>query len=218
MLHRLGVDSIIYGGASLAVRGLQIFLIPIYSRVLGLDDYGVIETIAIAGALVNLTVALEISQGMARHIADTPDDLVRRAFASTAIGFAVFAYAAFFLIVAAFADGLAPWLLVGKTPPQTLVVAAAAIAVNGVFAIVQDLLRWQLRPWFYAMASFAYASGSAGVGIWLVELEGAGVVGVFWGQLAGASLGLGISLWYRAFTALSSATVVGRRFSLSLVL
>ncbi len=193
MLHRLGIDSVVYGGASLVVRGLQIFLIPIYSRALGSDDYGVIEIVAIAGALVNLTVALEISQGMARYIADAQDEPARRAFASTAIGFAVLAYAVFALAVAAFADGLAPWLFDGKAPPKTFALAAAAIAVNGVFVIVQDLLRWQLRPGSYLVASLAYALGSAGVGIWLVAVQGIGVAGVFWGQLAGALLGMVVS-------------------------
>lgn len=193
-LQRLGRDTLLYGLSTLLVRGLQIFLIPVYSRALGSGDYGVVETVAIAGALVNLTVAMEISQGMARYIADAPDEPARRAFASTAVGFAALAYAAFALAVAVFSDGLSQWLLAGQAPPQTLALAASAIAVNGVFVIVQDLLRWQLRPGSYVMASLAYALGSAGVGIWLVAVQGAGVAGVFWGQLAGALLGAAVSL------------------------
>lgn len=193
-LQRLGRDTLLYGLATLLVRGLQIFLIPVYSRALGSGDYGVVETVAIAGALVNLTVALEISQGMARYIADASDERARRAFASTAVGFTALAYVAFALAVAAFDDELAHWLLAGKAPPQTLALAAAAIAVNGVFVVVQDLLRWQLRPGSYVAASLAYAVGSAGVGIWLVAVQGVGVAGVFWGQLAGALLGLVVSL------------------------
>lgn len=192
--RRLGRDTLFYGLATLLVRGLQIFLIPVYSRALGSGDYGVVETVAIAGALVNLTVALEISQGMARYIADAPDERARRAIASTAVGFAAIAYAAFALAVAAFSDELAQGLLAGQAPSQTLALAAAAIAVNGVFVIVQDLLRWQLRPGSYVVASLAYALGSAGVGIWLVAVQGIGVAGVFWGQLAGALLGLVVSL------------------------
>jgi O-antigen/teichoic acid export membrane protein len=193
-LQRLGRDTLLYGLSTLLVRGPQIFLIPVYSRALGSGEYGVVETVAIAGALVNLTVALEISQGMARYIADTPDDSARRALASTAVAFAALAYALFALAVAAFSNELSDWLLAGQAPPQTLTLAAVAIAINGVFVIVQDLLRWQLRPGSYLMASLAYALGSGGVGIWLVALQGIGVAGVFWGQLAGAVLGLAVSL------------------------
>jgi O-antigen/teichoic acid export membrane protein len=193
-LQRLSRDTLLYGLSTLLVRGLQIFLIPVYSRTLGSGEYGVVETVAIAGALVNLTIALEISQGMARYIADSPDESARRALASTAVAFAALAYAAFALAVAAFSVGLSDWLLAGQAPPQTLTLAAAAIAINGVFVIVQDLLRWQLRPGSYVMASLAYALGSGGVGIWLVAVQGIGVAGVFWGQLAGAMLGLVVSL------------------------
>lgn len=193
MLERLARDSLSYGVAMLLVRGLQIFLLPVYTRVLGAHEYGIVETVTITGALISLTVALEISQGMARYIADAQDERARRAFASTAIGFAVLAYAAFALTVAVFADGLTSWLFVDKAPPQTLVLAAAAIAVNGVFVIVQDLLRWQLQPGSYLVASLAYALCSAGGGIWLVAVQGIGVTGVFWGQLAGALLGMVVS-------------------------
>lgn len=222
MLERLARDSLSYGVAMLLVRGLQIFLLPVYTRVLGSDDYGIVETVTIAGALISLTVALEISQGMARHIADAQDECARRAFASTAIGFTVLAYAAFALAVAVFADGLTSWLFVDKASPQTIVLVAAAIAVNGVFVIVQDLLRWQLRPGSYVMASLAYALGSAGVGIWLVVMQGIGVAGVFWGQLAGATLGLVVSL-ARASGLLARVFDVHRlrtmlRYSLPLVL
>lgn len=221
-LQRLGRDTLLYGLSTLLVRGLQIFLIPVYSRALGSGEYGVVETVAIAGALVNLTIALEISQGMARYIADTPDDSARRALASTAVAFAALAYAVFALAVATFSDELSDWLLEGKAQPQTLTLAAVAIAINGVFVIVQDLLRWQLRPGSYVMASLAYALGSAGVGIWLVAVQGTGVAGVFWGQLAGALLGLAVSL-VRAGGLLARVFDVERlrtmlRYSLPLVL
>jgi O-antigen/teichoic acid export membrane protein len=194
MLRRLGIDSVVYGIATLLVRGIQIFLIPVYSQALGSGGYGVVETVAIFGALANLTVALEISQGMARYIADAPDERARRNIASTAVGFASLAYATFALAVAAFSDDLAQWLLAGQAPSLTLAMAAAAIALNGIFVIVQDLLRWQLRPGSYLAASLAYVLGSATVGIWLVAVQDVGVAGVFGAQLAGAVFGLAVSL------------------------
>jgi O-antigen/teichoic acid export membrane protein len=194
MLGRLGIDSVVYGVSALAVRGLQILLIPIYSQVLSPGEYGVVETVAILGALVNLTVALEISQGMARYIADSPDESASRIYASTALAFAAAAYAAFALVVLAFAADLTQVFFAGQTSSLTLELAAMAIAVNGVFVIFQDLLRWQLRPGSYLAASLAYAVGSAGVGVWLVSVESIGVVGVFWGQLVGALLGVTVSL------------------------
>lgn len=189
IFSRLGRDTVLYGLSTLLVRGIQIVLIPIYSRVLGSGEYGVVETVAIAGALINLTVAMEISQGMARYIADAPGAAARRGYASTALGFGLLAYGLFLLVVAVMSVPLSQWLLDGHASPNTLLLAAAALAVNGAFVMVQDLLRWQLRPMAYLAAGLAYSLGSAGVGIWLVAGQGFGVAGVFWAQLAGAALG-----------------------------
>jgi len=45
----------------------------------------VVDTVAIAGVFVNLTIALEISQGMAGYIAYVPDESVRRALVMIAV-------------------------------------------------------------------------------------------------------------------------------------
>lgn len=186
---RLKRDVIFYTASILLVRGMQIFLIPIYTRVLGVGEYGVVETVVIAAALVNLTVALEIAQGMARAIADEPDEATRRAYGSTAVGFGTAAYGLFLLAVCIAASPLAKWLLEGHADGKTLIVAAVALAVNGVFVLMQDLLRWHLRPGAHLSAGLAYSLGNACVGLGLVAGLHLGVIGVFWGQLAGAVLG-----------------------------
>lgn len=203
MLNRLGRDTLVYGVSNILVRGIQIVLIPVYSRALGSEEYGVVETIVILGGLVNLTVALEISQGMARHLADASTEAQRRSYASTALIFSLFAYGLFTLIIAAAGASATDWVLGGHASAQALMIAVAALAVNGVFVLVQDLLRWQLRPMAYFAAGATYSLGSASVGIFLVTVQDAGVAGVLWGQLAGAFLGLLVS--FRGATGLLSA-------------
>lgn len=189
MLQRLGKDALAYGLATLLVRGIQIVLIPVYSRVLGASEYGIVETMAIVGALVNLTVALEISQGMARYMAEAPDKNIRRRYASTALMFGIAAYGLFVLFSAIVSTPVSQWLLGDHASVTMLLVAFGALAINGIFVLVQDLLRWELRPGAYFAAGLAYSLGSASLGIFLVVFQDAGVIGIFWGQLAGALLG-----------------------------
>jgi len=181
MLERLGKDTLLYGLSTLLVRGIQIVLIPVYSRVLGASEYGIVETMAIVGALVNLTVALEISQGMARYMADTPDKNVRRRYASTALMFGIAAYFLFVLLSALVSTPVSQWLLGDLASVLMLLAAIGALAINGIFVLVQDLLRWELRPGAYLAAGLAYALGSTGVGIFFV-------VGVGYGRLWGCCL------------------------------
>ena len=189
MLQRLGKDALVYGLATLLVRGIQIVLIPVYSRVLGASEYGIVETMAIVGALVNLTVALEISQGMARYMAEAPDKNLRRRYASTALVFGIAAYSMFVLFSAIVITPVSQWLLGDHGSVTIVLVAFGALAINGIFVLVQDLLRWELRPGAFLTSGLAYTLGSAGLGIFLVVFRDAGVIGIFWGQLAGALLG-----------------------------
>lgn len=207
MFERLGKDTLYYGLSTFFVRGIQIILIPVYSRMLGAAEYGIVETVAIAGALVNLTVALEISQGMARYIADAPDQSARRRYASTALAFSLLAYGLFILIIISISDFLSAWLLGERASTQTLLAACGALAASGIFVLLQDLLRWELRPRAYLTAGIAYSLGSAAFGIFMVVFLDSGVIGVFWGQLAGATLGLMVS-------AFGSKELLGREFDL----
>lgn len=216
-------DTLVYGGASLLVRGQQLLLIPIYTQHLGAAQYGVVETMAIAAALANLTVALEVAQGMARSIADAPDNDARARYATTALIFAGICYLLFVFVGCLVADPLSAWLFQGMANSQTLIIALASIAFNGLFAIALDLLRWQLQPVAFLVASLIYIAVGAVVGGGLVSQTSMGVAGVFIGQLAGASMGLLIaaalahkSLRPKSFSAMALRTML--QFSLPLVM
>lgn len=187
-------DTLIYTLSSLLVRGQQILLIPIYTRYLGSDDYGVIEIVAIVGALVNLLVAFEIGQGMARYVADAPDEHSSRRYARTAITFGTTCYLLFWLLIAAISPSVTSYLFDGRAGVEVLLIAVAAIALNGVYMLLQDLLRWRLRPMAYFAASMAYTFGGVSAGVWLVASMNIGVSGVFWGQLVGAMFGFVVAI------------------------
>lgn len=196
MLKRLLRDSIIYGVSSALSRGVQIILIPVYTRILSPGEYGVVDMVAIFGALVNLTVALEISQGVARYLADAGSESERRNFASTGVIFSVGAYGVFAIVAIVLAAPLADVLFGSDQWESALRIGVVALAISGLFALLQDLLRWRLDPGAYLWASVAYTLGNAGIGIYLVAYAGLGVAGVLWGQVAGAFAGA-IVAWSR---------------------
>ena len=70
MLRQLLRESAIYGVTGLVTRGLQIVLVPVYTRFLSPVEYGALDYVLMLAALANLTVALEITQGLARRFAD----------------------------------------------------------------------------------------------------------------------------------------------------
>jgi len=70
MVKRFLRDSVVYSLSTFISRGISFFLIPIYTRVFSPEDYGIIDIMAIFASIIHLTVALEISQSVARFFAD----------------------------------------------------------------------------------------------------------------------------------------------------
>ncbi|MFN3701551.1 MAG: flippase [Alphaproteobacteria bacterium] len=146
-------DSLIYTIPGVLSRGVGLLLIPLYTRILSPGDYGVLDLFLIVGAFVGLTVALEISQGVARFYADSDNDADRRAYASSALWFTLFSYA---LFAGGALIGAAPLaqLITGDTHYETAFrLGVLYITGNGLFMFLQNQLRWELRSRDYAVVS-----------------------------------------------------------------
>src|SRR5205814_2027610 len=111
MLRRFFKDSAIYGVSSIITRGIAFLLLPFYTRVLSPTDYGIVDLLTIFAALVNLTVALEISQGLARYFTDAETEPEKIEYASTALWFTIGAYTLFAIAAYATTPFIAPWIL-----------------------------------------------------------------------------------------------------------
>ena len=79
MLSRFLRDGAVYGAAGVLARGISFFLLPLYTRALAPADYGAVDMLTMLVTLANLSVALEISQGLARFYPDAATDDARRA-------------------------------------------------------------------------------------------------------------------------------------------
>jgi len=193
LVKRFLKDSALYGSATLFSKGVGLLVVPLYTRVLPREEYGVIDMLVVAGALVNLTVALEISQGLARYYpeARSPEDRVR--YASTALWFTAATYGLFALVAIALSRPLAALVLDGERWHSVWEVAVAAMVANGLFYLFQNQLRWQLAARWYALASAVQVAVTAGTAVWLVVVERLGVVGIFWGQIAGFLAGSAVA-------------------------
>jgi O-antigen/teichoic acid export membrane protein len=192
MLRQFLRDSLVYGLAGILSRGVSLFLVPLYTRVLTPADYGVVDLLGVFATLVNLTIALEISQAVVRFYADStsPDD--RRGYASTSLWFTAAIYTTFVVLAMVMAPGIGQILLGGPERVQIIRVAIASIWVNGLFYLVQNQLRWELRPLHFAAVSLTYTGVSITASVVLVLILRVGVLGVVVGQLCGYVVGLAV--------------------------
>ncbi len=157
MLKALLRDSLVYGLASALSKGLAIFLLPLYTRVLSPGDYGAYDLLITLGALANLAVALEVSQGLARHWADTSGVVAKNRLASTSLWFTTFMYALFLLGGLIASPILNRWILGDEGYLPAFQLGVGFITVNGIYYLLLNQFRWELRSKAYAVVSFGYA-------------------------------------------------------------
>src|SRR5262245_19669864 len=75
-------------------QGIGFVLFPVLARIFSPRDYGIIDLVGLVATIVNLTIALEVSQCLGRYFADAKTDDERGAYASTAFAFTLGMYTA----------------------------------------------------------------------------------------------------------------------------
>jgi O-antigen/teichoic acid export membrane protein len=186
-------DSVIYGISLVLTQGISVIIVPIYTRILSPEEYGVIDIILITTALVNLIVVFEITQGFARYYADAESETEKRSYASTTLWFSVGGYSLFVLLAFVFSKPLTVLLLNDLKWESVFQTAVISISLFGLFQILQNQLRWQLKPLLFAISSLVYVFATTSLTLLLLFKFRAGVVAVFYGQIIGSILAGSIS-------------------------
>ncbi len=197
MLRQLVKDTGIYGITGFISRGVSIFLVPFYTRVLTPNDYGIIDIIAVVGAIVSLTVPLEITQAVARFYADgSANDEYKINVASTGLCFTIFAFVAFSAAWHISASWLAAAILGNASLTVIMRVASLGMFTNALYYCVQNQLRWRLEPGRFSIVSLCYTAVTIVVTIVLVLWFRTGVIGVLWAQAVGGAAGFALGFYF----------------------
>jgi O-antigen/teichoic acid export membrane protein len=182
-------DSIFYIIPSILSRGIGFFLLPLYTRILSPADYGAFDLFMVAGSLVSLTIALEVSQGLARHYPDAKKEGQGAVFASTGLSFTVICYAIALLVAFPFADSLSYHLTGKDTYAAEFRLALIYFLANGIYLYLQSYLRWDLQSKQFAISSIIVTLVTALTAVFLAGVQGMGLLGILWALIIGTGLG-----------------------------
>ena len=194
MIRALWRDGVVYAAGTILSRGIALLLLPLLTRVLSPSEYGALDMIVTCGVLINLIVPLETSQALARFWNERGEGEPRRRLAGTAWTFTLVGHAAFAIACVLLADPIAQALLGDMQFAPAVRAGACAIAMNGVYYLLQNQFRWALRPRAYAVASVGYGLANlllVAVFAWGLD---AGLPGVLWAQAAAAAGAAALSL------------------------
>ena len=192
MLKQFAKDFVIYTISGLFTRSIAFILLPFYSRQLSPNDYGAFDYLTALGALVGVTAALEITQGLARALPESRDGAERRRYSSTALWFTVATYTAVTGVIVLFRDSLARHLLGTADFAPSIAVAAASYFATGLNYFVVNQLRWELRA--AASSVLAISTGVATI-IFASLLVGwlqLGLTGALLAQGLATAIGAGV--------------------------
>ena len=195
MLHRFFKDSTIYVVPVVLSRGIGLLLLPVYTRYLSPTEYGVLEILGIAYALLNLLLPLEISQAVARLLPEA-DATKKIRYASTSFWYTAIVFSGFAAMVWMF-PATAGNLFFGRTGYEHMVgIGVLAMVPNALFYVVQNQLRWNLQSKESAIVSIVYSVVMAVVAVTLVALFRFGIYGYILGQLSASLIALLLGLYY----------------------
>lgn len=189
-------DSFSYAIPAFVSRGLSLLLIPIYSRVLTPSNFGALDMLLVFGGLINLTIALEVSQGVARFHADSPAGADKVIYSSSAFWFTVGCYSLFCLIALLNSQVLAQWVMGQSGLEEAFRLGILYISLNGIFYLIQNQFRWELRSRRYAESSLLVTFVTAAAVIWFTYALDLGVLGLLGGMSLGAALGIMYGCWH----------------------
>lgn len=177
-------------------RGLGLFLLPVYTRFLSPEQYGILDLFSVLMSLINLTIALEISQALARYYQEYQDQEIRKSYVSTAFLFTCGMYFLYILVSVYFADFFTIYLLNTLENQHIFYLATISIATNGVFLFAQNQLRWQLEAKKYMYTSLVYTFLTTTISIYLLMNTILQVESLFIAQIIANILALCLSIYF----------------------
>ena len=172
----LGKESLIYGVGHVAARGVTFLLLPIYTNLFSLSDYGIISLVYTFLGFMNVILHYGLDASLLKHY--VPADIEERKSILTN------AYASFllttivFLLFLVFFRSDISGLLFGNPLPSITLMVAGILFFDVLWSMHVLLLRAEGKPVFYTVVSFINVLLTLGLNILFVIYLKLGISGV----------------------------------------
>ena len=187
-LKKLTGESLVYGLGQAAGRGLQMLLVPVFTRVFAPDAYGVIDLLGLVGSIAALLVIMGTDAALARFFYDAADSEARRVMISTSALWRVGVCLVVALLLALSAPGFSIFLFNSPDYAKYVLLTAGAIPFTAFFMFQNDVLRVTFQPWKFITLNLVNTLLVGGLSVLFVVVWKKGVAGVLYGRLAGDAL------------------------------
>lgn len=194
---RIGRDTAIYAGGILLNRAAAFIMLPIYSRHLSPEDYGIIQLVEMTLDFVAILAGAKLAIGVFRYYHSAKDEDERRSVASTSFVLICGAYLTVSAFVTLMASPLS-WIVFHSTTKASLLrVAAAALAAQSLSIVPLAYARARGRSDLFVAANAALLVLQISLNLFLLVYLRLGPIAVFTSNalsslIVGAALAWGL--------------------------
>ena len=172
----LGKESLIYGVGHVAARGVTFLLLPIYTNLFSLSDYGIISLVYTFLGFMNVILHYGLDASLLKHY--VPADIEeRKSILTNAYASFLLTTIVFFLFLVFFRSDISG-LLFGNSLPSITLMVAGILFFDVLWSMHVLLLRAEGKPVFYTVVSFINVLLTLGLNILFVIYLKLGISGV----------------------------------------
>ncbi len=187
--------SIIYTVGIFLTRGISFLLLPLYTRVLSPNDYGLISILSSLAALTLPFLTLELTQAIGIYYSESRSEAERVSYYSTAFWFILISNICYALVFYSCYQHLNYGFLSDITTKTILFVVFLGTAINTVFNILQSQLLWRQKSVQYSSITIVSVLATILLTVYFVLNLRLGAMGVFLASLFGNLIGALLSLY-----------------------
>ena len=187
LIRQLAGESVIYGLSGIINKFINVFLVPLYTRILLPTDYGVLNLVNTTFYFIGILVVFALDNSAARWFFDSDNMEERKKPIASWFWFqlavSVFICVLFIGLSTPFSK-----VILGKKLPQLLIIPSITIVVSILPTIIWNWLRFQRRVWLTVILSTANAVLTIGLNVLFTLILKQGIKGILLAVLISNSI------------------------------
>ena len=185
-IKSLGQQSLIYGAGHVAARGVTFLLLPLYTNVFSLEEYGIISLIFTFFGFMNVILHYGLDASLLKHYVPANNEERKLILSNIYVSFVITTTAIVTLLVL-FRHQVSD-LFFGSDLPQISLLVAGILFFDVLWTIHTLLLRAEGKPVFFTLVNFFNVLSSLGLNLLLVLYFQMGIFGVLLSNLITSGL------------------------------
>lgn len=187
---------LVYGLASSIGKFIGLFLVPIYTRVFAPEEYGIIDLIQTVTEIIAIFGMLLLESALQRYYYEVKDQKERIKYLSTILCTICFLSLLCVVFITLFSNQISLLLFSNKQYSNIIILASMKIPISNLYVLMTIIIRYMKKPMIFFLFIISQLLTTIGLSIWLVVYLKLGIIGVFYGQLAGFSTALILMFLY----------------------